>query len=93
VIETYAYYKVLLTTPLNSGYLLYLHWANDQQTALLATQYHLANTVWYVDITKNSPKLQLVEAVAADPASAIRMSSSNLSPILVCTEKEIDEIS
>ncbi len=73
--------------------LFFLSWANGKHTALLVTERTPANKVWYVDLKKAPNTLQLVASVAFNPSSAIRVQSSNVLPLLVCSDAEIDKLS
>jgi len=69
-----------------------LTWANDAKTAVLVTERDPANKIWYVDLTQTPTTLQLVAPVASRPSSVVKVSSSNLFPLLVCADSEIDEL-
>jgi len=70
----------------------FLTWANNKANAILVTERDPANKVWFVDLTQQPFTLQFVASVASRPSSVVKVSSSNLFPLLVCADSEIDEL-
>jgi serine/threonine protein kinase len=75
--------------------LFMLSWTNSDKIALLVTERDPANKVWYADVSQFPATLQTVATVSPRPSSVVTVSStpsSNLLPMLVCTNNEVDEL-
>jgi hypothetical protein len=75
--------------------LFMLSWTSSSRTALLVTERDPANKVWYVDVTRFPAALQPVANVPGRPSSVVTVSSTtatNLLPMLVCANNEVDRL-